>query len=222
MVVTDNDRTHWSFRPLQTMTPPTVQHRAWVRNGIDRFVLARLEAKGLKPAPEADRRTIVRRLTFDLAGLPPTPEQVEAFFATKRPTPIERLVDRLLASPDHGERWGRHWLDVARYADSDGYEGDRDRASVSISRLRHPAFNADMPFDQFVRWQFAGDQYRPDDPVGPRRDRLLHVRAQPGDDPGRHRREQGEDPLRRAGQHARDDRLRPARPDDRMRPMPRP
>ena len=166
MVVTEADRTHWSFRPLQTLTPPAVNHRDWIRNGIDRFVLARLEAKGLKPAREADRRTIIRRLTFDLAGLPPTPERVEAFLRDEAPDADERLVDRLVASPEHGERFARRWLDVARYADSDGYEGDLDRRHAYRYRdfvIR--AFNSDMPFDQFIRWQLAGDQYRPDDPA---------------------------------------------------------
>ena len=96
--------------------------RAWVRNPIDAFILARLEREGIEPSPEADRVTLLRRLSFDLTGLPPTPEEVEAFLADNRPDAYERAVDRLLASPHYGERWARHWLDLAHYADSDGYE----------------------------------------------------------------------------------------------------
>ncbi|MGP0067767.1 MAG: PSD1 and planctomycete cytochrome C domain-containing protein [Isosphaeraceae bacterium] len=164
MVVTDIDREHWSFRPLRPVAPPEVTHGGWVRNPIDRFLLAKQEAKGLAPTSEADRRTLIRRLTFDLVGLPPTHEAVEAFARGQRSDDYERMVDRLLASPQYGERWGRHWLDVARYADSDGYEGDRDRPHAYRYRnfvIR--ALNADMPFDRFVRWQIAGDQYEPDD-----------------------------------------------------------
>ena len=117
----------WSFRPVQRPTPPAVRNGKWVRNPIDRFVLARLEAEGLKPAAEADRLTLIRRLTFNLTGLPPTPEEIRSFQQDKSPDAYEKLVDRLLASPHYGERWGRHWLDLARYADSNGYEFDEPR-----------------------------------------------------------------------------------------------
>ncbi len=131
-----------------------------------------MEPKGLAFAPEADRRTLIRRLSFDLVGLPPSPEEIEAFVRDRSVDAYERLVDRLLASPHHGERWGRHWLDVARYADSDGYESDRDRPEAYRYRdfvIR--ALNADMPFDQFVRWQIAGDEDAPGRSRGPGRHR---------------------------------------------------
>ena len=164
-VVTDADRDHWSFRPLRPVVPPVPIHGDRARNPIDRFLLAAMEPKGLSMAPEADRRTLIRRLSFDLVGLPPSPDDVEAFVRDRSTDAYERLVDRLLASPHHGERWGRHWLDVARYADSDGYENDLDRRVAYRYRdfvIR--AINADMPFDQFVRWQVAGDEDAPDDP----------------------------------------------------------
>ena len=178
---------------------------------------------GLTTAPRGRPATLIRRLTFDLTGLPPTPEEIAAFVHDDGPAAYERLVDRLLASPRYGERWGRHWLDLARYADSDGYEGDRDRKTAYRYRdfvIR--ALNADMPFDQFVRWQLAGDEYAPDNASAVAATGFCTAAPQPGDDPGRHRGKQGEDPLRRAGQHAGDDRLGPARPERWLRPLPRP
>src|SRR5262249_55185842 len=115
---------HWSLRPRARPSPPRFADpadRAWPRNGLDAFVLERLLAAGLRPAPEADRATLIRRLSFDLTGLPPTPEEVAAFVADPLADAYERLVERLLASPHHGERWAQHWLDVARYAESDGF-----------------------------------------------------------------------------------------------------
>jgi hypothetical protein len=165
MVVTDADRGHWAFRPLRTVVPPINADPGPARTQIDRFLIAAMEPKGLTMAPQAARRTLIRRLGFDLIGLPPSPEEVEAFVQDPSHDAYERLVDRLLASPQHGERWGRHWLDVARYADSDGYEGDLDRRSAYRYRdfiIR--ALNADMPFDRFIRWQVAGDEDAPDDP----------------------------------------------------------
>src|SRR5262249_9408749 len=108
----------WSLQPVRDPTPPAVRNTAWPASPVDRFILAGLEAKGLTPAPRADKRTLIRRATFDLTGLPPTPEEVTAFLADRAPDAFARLVDRLLASPPYGERWGRHWLDVVRYADS--------------------------------------------------------------------------------------------------------
>lgn len=165
MVVTADDRRHWSYRPLQPVSPPAVNDTAWCRTPIDRFVFELLEQRGIKPNAPADRRVLIRRLYFDLLGLPPTPEEVDAFVADARPTAYEELVDRLLASPRYGERWGRHWLDVARYADSDGLESDADRPNAYHYRdfvIR--AFNEDMPYHHFVRWQLAGDEYEPDNP----------------------------------------------------------
>ncbi|MFO0929957.1 MAG: DUF1549 domain-containing protein, partial [Gemmataceae bacterium] len=114
----DAAKSHWAFRPIVRPAIPLVRDARWPRTTVDRFLLARLEAKGLTPSPEADRRTLIRRVTLDVTGLPPTPEEVEGFVADARNDAYERLVDRLLASPAYGERWGRHWLDVARYADT--------------------------------------------------------------------------------------------------------
>ena len=156
--VADNRSKHWSFQPVIDPPLPTVKKQAWVRNGIDAFVLAKLEELGIEPSPEADRVTLIRRLSLDLLGLPPSPADVDEFVADTRPDAYERLVDRLLASPHYGERWGRHWLDLARYADSDGYE--KDTARPFAWRWRNwviDAINADMPFDQFTIEQLAGD-----------------------------------------------------------------
>lgn len=149
---------HWAFQPICVPALPTVKQPRWIRNAIDQFVLARLEKEGLAPSTEADARTLIRRLYFDLLGLPPRPEEVEEFLNDRGPGAYERLVERVLASPHYGERWGRHWLDAARYADSDGYEKDTGRPWAW--RYRHwviDAFNRDMPFDQFTIEQLAGD-----------------------------------------------------------------
>jgi len=149
---------HWAFEPPQRHATPTVKDAARVRSPIDNFILARLEREGLEPSPEADRRTLLRRLSLDLLGLPPTPGQVQAFLADTRPDSYERLVDSLLASPHFGERWGRHWLDLARYADSGGYLNDTLRPYAY--RYRDwviDAVNRDLPFDQFTIEQLAGD-----------------------------------------------------------------
>lgn len=148
----------WSLQPVRATEPPAVVDAAWGRNPIDRFVLARLEAEGLAPSPEADRATLIRRLSLDLLGLPPTPAAIDAFVADPVPDAYERLVDRLLASPHFGERWARHWLDLARYADSDGYEKDGVRPYAW--RWRDwviDAINRDLPFDRFTLEQLAGD-----------------------------------------------------------------
>ncbi len=148
---------HWAFKaPIRPITPK-VTNSAWVKNPIDAFVLARLEKEGLKPSPEADRVTLIRRLSLDLIGLPPTPEEVDAFVADQSPKAYEKVVDRLLSSPHYGERWGRHWLDAARYADSDGYEKDKQRAVWFYRDWVINAFNRDLPYDQFVIEQIAGD-----------------------------------------------------------------
>src|SRR5262245_33204627 len=149
---------HWAFRAPKRPTPPAVAAGDWVRNDLDRFVLARLEKEKLRPSPEADRATLIRRLHLDLLGLPPTPAEVDAFVADNRPDAYERLVDRLLASPAYGERWARHWLDAGRYADSDGFEKDTGRPHAWRWRdwVIH-ALNADMPYDEFAVRQLAGD-----------------------------------------------------------------
>jgi hypothetical protein len=150
--------THWAFQPIRRPPLPRVVNKGWVKNEIDAFVLARLEKEKFAPAPEADRATLLRRLCLDLLGLPPAPEELDAFLTDTRPDAYERLVDRLLASPHYGERWGRHWLDLARYADSDGYEKDNPRPHAW--RYRDwviSALNRDLPFDQFTIEQLAGD-----------------------------------------------------------------
>jgi hypothetical protein len=153
---------HWSLQPRSTPAVPTFdspQERNWVRTPIDAFVLAKLREAGLSPAPEADRVTLIRRLSFDLTGLPPSPAEVAAFVRDSGPDAYERLVDRLLASPHYGERWAQHWLDVVRFAESDGFEYDRYRPG--IWRFRDyviESFNADKPFNQFLREQVAGDE----------------------------------------------------------------
>jgi Protein of unknown function (DUF1549)/Protein of unknown function (DUF1553)/Planctomycete cytochrome C len=152
----------WSFRPVARPWVPSAHNRGWCRNPIDVFLLARLEAVGLQPAPEADRATLIRRLVYDLTGLPPTPEQVDAFVADPSRDAYEHLVDRLLDSPHYGEKWGRHWLDLVRYAETNGYE--RDSAKPLAWRYRDyviDAFNQDKPFDQFIREQIAGDEVDP-------------------------------------------------------------
>jgi hypothetical protein len=151
-------RKFWSFRPVADPALPEVGDRAWPVSPIDRFVLARLEARGLRPGPDADKPTLLRRATFDLTGLPPSPEEIDAFLADASPDAFARVVDRLLASPHYGERWGRHWLDVVRYADTAGDNSDFPVPQARLYRdwvLR--AFNEDKPFDRFVREQVAGD-----------------------------------------------------------------
>lgn len=148
---------HWSFIPPTKPAPPPVKNAAWVRNPIDAFILARLEAEGLAPAPEADRRTLARRLALDLTGLPPDPALVEAFVADLHPDAYERLVDRLLASLEWGEHRGRHWLDYARYGDTHGIHNDNYREIWTYRQWVVSAFNRNMPFDQFTTLQLAGD-----------------------------------------------------------------
>lgn len=148
---------HWAFVAPKRPPLPAVRNQKWTRNPIDRFVLARLEKEGLSPSPEAGRATLLRRLALDLTGLPPSPEEVARFEADRRPDAYEREVDRLLASPHYGERWGRHWLDAARYADSDGYEKDKQRFSWFYRDWVIAALNRDLPYDRFIIEQIAGD-----------------------------------------------------------------
>ena len=148
---------HWSFIPPTKPAPPTVKNEAWAKNPIDRFILARLEAKGLAPAPEADRRTLARRAAFDVTGLPPDPAAVEAFVADTRPDAYERYLDSLFASPEWGEHRGRHWLDYARYADTHGIHFDNEREMWTFRQWVVEAFNKNLPFDRFTELQLAGD-----------------------------------------------------------------
>jgi hypothetical protein len=161
-----NASRHWSLRPCSHPSPPVFgdpAHRDWVRTPVDAFILDRLTRTGLCPAPEADRVTLIRRLFFDLIGIPPTPEEIAAFANDPAPDAYEQLVERLLASPRYGERWGRHWLDVVRYAETEGFEYDRHRPGAW--RFRDyviSSFNCDKPYDRFITEQLAGDEMEPD------------------------------------------------------------
>jgi hypothetical protein len=154
----DRGRKFWAFQPLAAVAPPPVKDASWARTSIDRFLLAALEKKGLGPAAETSRRAWLRRATFDLTGLPPTPAEVAAFEADTSANPHAKVVDRLLASPHYGERWGRHWLDLVRFAETNGHEYDNNKLDAWQYRdyvIR--AFNEDVPFDTFVREHIAGD-----------------------------------------------------------------
>jgi Protein of unknown function (DUF1549)/Protein of unknown function (DUF1553)/Planctomycete cytochrome C len=155
----------WSFQPVRPVSPPVVQGQDWVRTEVDRFILAKLEEAGIQPAAPADKLTLLRRATFDLTGLPPTLDEIKSFLADDSANAFEKVVDRLLASPRYGERWGRHWLDLARYADSTG--ADEDNRYPYAWRYRDyviNAFNRDKPYDRFVQEQIAGDLLPPDNP----------------------------------------------------------
>ena len=157
--VTPETMKFWSFQPVRPVQPPVVKRSGWVRNPIDAFILRKLEANGLGPNPYATRPTLIRRAYYDLTGLPPTPEEVQAFVADRSPNAWEKVVDRLLASPAYGEKWGRHWLDLVRYAESNSYE--RDGTKPNAWRYRDyviQSLNADKPYDQFVTEQLAGDE----------------------------------------------------------------
>jgi mono/diheme cytochrome c family protein len=158
--LTPEERSFWAFQPVRRPDTPRVRNHDRVCTAVDAFLLAKLEERGLTFSPEADRRTLIRRAAFDLLGLPPTPEEVDRFLADEAPDAYEKLIDRLLASPRYGERWGRHWLDVAGYADSEGYTGV-DPVRPYAYKYRDyviRSFNADKPFDQFIREQLAGDE----------------------------------------------------------------
>jgi hypothetical protein len=156
-LVSDQDRQFWAFQPLRPVEVPSVQHRDRVRNPIDAFMLEKLEARGLTLSPEADRLTLIRRAYFDLTGLPPAPEEAQAFAADQDPQAYEKLVDGLLASPRYGERWGRYWLDLAGYADTESRDADREHAWLYRDYVIR-AFNADKPYDRFLLEQIAGDE----------------------------------------------------------------
>jgi hypothetical protein len=163
--ITDEDRRWWAFQPPRQAAPPNIDHPEWSTNPIDRFVYERLRTEGLKPAPSADRVTLIRRLTFDLHGLPPTTEEVAAFVADRSPQAVENLIDRLLASARYGERAARAWLDLVRYAESDGFRIDDFRPDAWRYRdyvIR--SFNNDKSYDRFVQEQLAGDELWPEDP----------------------------------------------------------
>lgn len=152
----------WAYQPLASVTPPKVAGEKWCRTPLDRFVLAKLEEKKVAPNAELDKRRLIRRAYFDLLGLPPEPEKIDAFVQNNAPDAYEKLIDELLASPHFGEKWGRHWLDLARFAESHGFEQDYDRKYAFHYRdFVIDALNQDMPYDQFVKWQIAGDELAP-------------------------------------------------------------
>ncbi len=162
----EEGRKFWSFQPLKKVEPPKVAATGWCKTPLDHFVLAKLEEKKIAPNPELDKRRLARRVYFDLIGLPPTPEQIDAFVNDAAPNAYEKLVDSLLASPHFGEKWARHWLDVARFAESHGYEQDYDRKYAFHYRdFAIQAFNMDLPYDTFVKWQLAGDEFEPNNPL---------------------------------------------------------
>ena len=155
---TQEEREFWSFQPVKALTSPEVRDKSWIKNDLDRFILAKLEDKDLQPAAPADKLTLLRRATFDLTGLPPSESEIRDFLEDDSPGAFARVVDRLLASPRYGEHWGRHWLDVARYADSTG--ADEDHRYPHAWRYRDyviDAFNRNLPYNQFVMEQVAGD-----------------------------------------------------------------
>ncbi|MGV3532161.1 MAG: DUF1549 domain-containing protein, partial [Chthoniobacteraceae bacterium] len=159
------DAPHWAFQPISQPAPPAVNDAAWGKTEIDAFILAKLDGAGLRPAEAADRRTLIRRATYDLTGLPPTGDEVRDFLADDSPDAFARVVDRLLASPRYGERWGRHWLDLARYSDTKGYVyGREERFFVHAHAYRDwviGALNSDLPYDRFLLLQIAADQLVP-------------------------------------------------------------
>jgi cytochrome c553 len=171
--ITEEQRKFWSFQPPSDSAPPPIRDLAWPRSAIDRYILAALEARGLRPAPPADKRTLIRRATFDLTGLPPTPAEVAAFLADPSPDAFAKVVDRLLSSPHYGERWARHWLDLVRYADSHDARIVTGPGSImditEAYRYRDwvvDALNRDLPYDQFIIHQIAGDLLPPPEPGG--------------------------------------------------------
>lgn len=157
--VTPDDRAYWAYRPLERIAIPAVRDTEWSRNPIDHFILAKLEEKNWKPSPSVEPSILLRRIYLDLVGLPPTPEQQNNFALNSSLDAYDKIVDQLLADPGHGERWARHWLDLARYAETNGYE--RDAIKPHAWRYRDyviNALNADKPYDRFVHEQIAGDE----------------------------------------------------------------
>src|SRR6185369_5696976 len=162
---TPAQRSYWAFQPVAKTAPPKVSKKDWAKNPIDAFVLEKLTAEEIAPNPKADRLTLLRRATIDMTGLPPTQEEIQQFLNDKSADAWDKVVDRLLASPAYGERWGRHWLDVARYADSNGFKADETRPNMWRYRdYVIGSFNSDKPFDRFVKEQIAGDEIYPGNP----------------------------------------------------------
>ena len=193
---TPAQRNLWSLQKVERPSIPDTKAKNWVKNPVDAFVLSKLEAKGLQPSPAADRVTLLRRVSLDLIGLPPTPEEVDAFVKDQSPNAWEKVVDRLLASPHYGERWGRHWLDVARYAESQGFKADETRPNAWRYRdYVIECFNGDKPYDRFIqradrRRRDLARQSRSEDrdrlqPSLPRRVQCPQPDAAPSGDPQR-------------------------------------
>ena len=162
---TSEQKGHWSFQPVKSPTPPKVKKESWIRNPIDRFILSQMESMEFKPAPQATKSTLIRRVTFDLTGLPPTPAEIDSFLADNRPDAYERLVESLLTRESYGERWARWWLDLARFAESDGFKADVNRPNAW--RYRDwviQAMNSNMPYDKVIAMQLAGDELEPNRP----------------------------------------------------------
>jgi hypothetical protein len=160
--ITDEQRNYWAFRKPSRPQIPNIKNRSWVRTPIDAFILAKLEEKGLQPSPRADKRTLIRRVTFDLTGLPPSPEEINAFVADKSPDAYRKVVKRLLASPRYGERWAQHWLDVVRFGETNGFELDAEREqSWRYRDYVVKSLNDDKPYDRFITEQIAGDELDP-------------------------------------------------------------
>lgn len=165
-IVTEQDRSWWSFQPLKKVEVPEVAHTDGLRNEIDRFIQAKAIAASKLILPAADKRRLIRRAYFDLLGLPPTPDEIESFIADESPEAWPNLINKLLDNPRYGERWARHWLDVSRFAESHGFEHDYDRPGAWAFRdFVIKALNSDMPYDQFIHWQLAGDELAPTDPI---------------------------------------------------------
>jgi hypothetical protein len=166
----ESERHHWAYQPLNAVAPPSDAQLSggaplWLGSSIDRFLLAKLKERSIAPNEPADKVKLIRRAYFDLIGMPPPPSDVDAFVNDSNSNAFEKIIDRLLISPHYGERWGRHWLDIARFAESHGFEQDYDRPNAFHYRdfvIR--AFNDDMPYDQFLKWQLAGDELAPRDP----------------------------------------------------------
>jgi mono/diheme cytochrome c family protein len=203
-------KSFWSFQPLKRVTPPSPQDAGgWCQSPVDQFILEKLNAEKLRPNPMVGRAALIRRVSFDITGLPPTADEVTAFENDPRPDAYERLIERLLADPHYGERWGRFWLDLARFAESHGFEHDYDRPSAYHYRdFVVQALNEGMPYDQFVRWQIAGDELAPNN-----RQAMMAT--------GYHQERGREAPLRRDGRHAEHDRHVDAGTDHRLRPLSR-
>jgi hypothetical protein len=159
---TSEQKGHWSFQPVKSPTPPKVKKESWIRNSIDRFILSQMESMEFKPAPQADKSSLIRRVTFDLTGLPPTPSEIDSFLSDNRPDAYERLIESLLNTKAYGERWARWWLDLARFAESDGFKADVNRPNAWRYRdwvIR--SMNSNIPYDKFIAMQLAGDELDP-------------------------------------------------------------